>query len=136
MAAGVAGADGIALSVGSDVLIQSRHKGKVLFVGTTVRAPAGAVLAAFGPGSSNSTWRFWRCLQDFDPQGRIWIGVELARPIGKHNGTVRGKVYFKAEDKHGTFVQPKQVCAWQPQRRWPKPASPSHPGEAPCFHTV
>lgn len=48
-------------------------------------------------------------LQDFDPNGRTWIGVELTRPIGKHNGTVRGKKYFQAEEKHGTFVQPKQV---------------------------
>jgi dynactin complex subunit len=47
--------------------------------------------------------------QDFDPNGRTWIGVELTRPIGKHNGSVRGKKYFQAEEKHGTFVQPKQA---------------------------
>ena len=41
---------------------------------------------------------------DFDPSGREWIGVELERPIGKHDGKVKKRRYFTATPKHGTFV--------------------------------
>jgi protein phosphatase len=34
--------------------------------------------------------------------------VELERPIGKHNGSVKGEFYFEAKPKHGTFVPPDQ----------------------------
>jgi tubulin-folding cofactor B len=38
-----------------------------------------------------------------------WIGVEYDEPIGKHNGTVGDKAYFKAKSKHGAFVRPNLV---------------------------
>ncbi|CAE7838556.1 pef-1, partial [Symbiodinium sp. KB8] len=44
----------------------------------------------------------------FDPQNRLWVGVELERPIGKHDGTVKGQFYFESKPKHGTFVAPAQ----------------------------
>ena len=31
----------------------------------------------------------------------IYIGVELDDPVGKHNGTVKGKRYFKCRDRYG-----------------------------------
>ncbi|KAI6654254.1 Kinesin-like protein KIF13A [Oopsacas minuta] len=34
----------------------------------------------------------------------IWVGLQLHEPIGKHNGTVESKVYFKCKEKHGAFV--------------------------------
>jgi len=40
----------------------------------------------------------------FDPAGREWIGVELERPIGKHDGKVKNVRYFTSKPKHGTFV--------------------------------
>ncbi|XP_041963180.1 kinesin-like protein KIF13A isoform X1 [Alosa sapidissima] len=36
----------------------------------------------------------------------IWVGVELELAVGKHNGTVQGRVYFRCEAGHGVFVQP------------------------------
>ena len=38
-----------------------------------------------------------------------WVGVTLATPSGKNNGTVLGKSYFKCAAKHGLFVRKTQV---------------------------
>uniref|UniRef100_A0A669BT78 Kinesin family member 13A n=1 Tax=Oreochromis niloticus TaxID=8128 RepID=A0A669BT78_ORENI len=34
----------------------------------------------------------------------IWIGVKLDMAVGKHNGTVQGRVYFRCPPGHGVFV--------------------------------
>ena len=31
----------------------------------------------------------------------IFVGIELDAPDGKHNGTVKGKRYFKCRDRYG-----------------------------------
>ncbi|XP_049323919.1 kinesin-like protein KIF13A isoform X2 [Astyanax mexicanus] len=36
----------------------------------------------------------------------IWVGVELDRAVGKHNGTVQGRVYFRCASGHGVFTRP------------------------------
>ncbi|MCJ8745409.1 hypothetical protein PDJAM_G00129810 [Pangasius djambal] len=36
----------------------------------------------------------------------IWVGVELDCAVGKHNGTVQGRVYFRCATGHGAFVRP------------------------------
>ncbi|KTF77313.1 hypothetical protein cypCar_00044307 [Cyprinus carpio] len=36
----------------------------------------------------------------------IWVGVELHLAVGKHNGTVQGRVYFRCATGHGIFVKP------------------------------
>ncbi|MCI4391160.1 hypothetical protein PGIGA_G00131010 [Pangasianodon gigas] len=36
----------------------------------------------------------------------IWVGVELDCAVGKHNGTVQGRVYFRCATGHGVFVRP------------------------------
>ncbi|XP_043116313.1 kinesin-like protein KIF13A isoform X2 [Puntigrus tetrazona] len=36
----------------------------------------------------------------------IWVGVELDLAVGKHNGTVQGRVYFRCATGHGVFVKP------------------------------
>eukprot|EP00947_MAST-08B_sp_MAST-8B-sp1_P000272 g272.t1 len=41
-----------------------------------------------------------------------WVGVELARPLGKNNGTVQWKKYFECESQHGIFVRPNNVEAY------------------------
>ncbi|CAF1179764.1 unnamed protein product [Rotaria sp. Silwood1] len=35
----------------------------------------------------------------------IWYGIELDEPVGKHNGTYNGHLYFKCRDKHGIIVR-------------------------------
>ena len=37
----------------------------------------------------------------------MWIGVRYDEPVGKHDGCVKGKRYFKCDDKYGGFVQPR-----------------------------
>ena len=37
------------------------------------------------------------------------LGIELPGPTGKHNGTVKGSVYFKCAKKHGVLVVPGKV---------------------------
>ncbi|KAM9098384.1 kinesin-like protein KIF13A isoform 2-T2 [Sarcophilus harrisii] len=36
----------------------------------------------------------------------IWVGVELNVQMGKHDGTVKGKEYFRCKPQHGIFVRP------------------------------
>ena len=33
-----------------------------------------------------------------------WVGVELNKPVGRNNGTVKGVTYFSCPDEHGVFV--------------------------------
>ncbi|XP_051826600.1 kinesin-like protein KIF13A isoform X3 [Antechinus flavipes] len=35
-----------------------------------------------------------------------WVGVELNIQMGKHDGTVKGKEYFRCKPQHGIFVRP------------------------------
>ncbi|KAI9217800.1 CAP Gly-rich domain-containing protein [Blastocladiella britannica] len=46
-------------------------------------------------------------LADF--KSGVWVGVEYDEPVGKHNGTVAGKSYFTARNKHGAFVRTNKV---------------------------
>ncbi|KAJ6238928.1 dynactin 1-related microtubule-binding [Anaeramoeba flamelloides] len=43
-----------------------------------------------------------------------YVGIEYDKPVGKHNGTVKGVKYFECSDKHGAlikeeFVKPKKL---------------------------
>lgn len=58
---------------------QMLHRGTVFFVGET----------------------------EFKPS--IWVGIELDEPVGKHNGSVQNKEYFKCREKHGIFLRPTMV---------------------------
>ena len=42
---------------------------------------------------------------------RTWVGVELERPTGLNNGSVRGKAYFTCPESHGVFVPEKAIVA-------------------------
>ncbi|XP_061809864.1 kinesin-like protein KIF13A isoform X1 [Nerophis lumbriciformis] len=39
----------------------------------------------------------------------IWVGVKLDLAVGKHNGTVQGRVYFRCPPGHGVFVKPSRL---------------------------
>jgi len=38
-----------------------------------------------------------------------WVGVQLDEPIGKHDGSVNGQLYFKCPDRFGLFTRPDKV---------------------------
>ncbi|KAI8620282.1 CAP Gly-rich domain-containing protein [Chytriomyces sp. MP71] len=42
---------------------------------------------------------------DPHPSSGLWCGIKLDRPLGTHDGVVRGKRYFKCEENHGLFVK-------------------------------
>ncbi|KAL5256718.1 hypothetical protein ACHWQZ_G011846 [Mnemiopsis leidyi] len=38
-----------------------------------------------------------------------WVGIKFDEPVGKHDGVVEGKRYFKCDNKYGAFCQPRHV---------------------------
>ncbi|KAM9724306.1 kinesin-like protein KIF13A isoform 3-T3 [Menidia menidia] len=44
----------------------------------------------------------------------IWIGVKMDMAVGKHNGTVQGRVYFRCPPDHGVFVKPSRLTRGPP----------------------
>ena len=48
-----------------------------------------------------------------DFSSNILCGVALVEKLGKHNGTVKGRYYFKCPDKHGVFVPLRKVSPVQ-----------------------
>mmetsp|Transcript_8956 Transcript_8956/g.16829 ORF Transcript_8956/g.16829 Transcript_8956/m.16829 type:complete len:678 (+) Transcript_8956:257-2290(+) len=45
-----------------------------------------------------------------------WIGVELDNPVGKNNGTVKGKSYFECPEKCGVFAKARDVVPMREKR--------------------
>ncbi|RDD41602.1 Tubulin-specific chaperone B [Trichoplax sp. H2] len=38
-----------------------------------------------------------------------WIGVQLDRPIGRHNGLFKGRQYFTCPHRYGVFTRPENI---------------------------
>ncbi|KAM6912787.1 CAP-Gly domain-containing linker protein 4 [Xenentodon cancila] len=71
--------DGSEVRVGERVLVVGQRTGVVQFCGKT----------SFAPG--------------------VWLGIELDKPSGKNDGSVRGVRYFSCPPKHGVFAPPSHV---------------------------
>ncbi|XP_030225814.1 kinesin-like protein KIF13A isoform X2 [Gadus morhua] len=44
----------------------------------------------------------------------IWVGLQLDMALGKHNGTVQGRVYFRCPPGRGVFVKPSRLTKGPP----------------------
>lgn len=98
--------------VGGRVFVKDKNlEGVVKFVGTT----------HFAPGK--------------------WIGIHLAEPKGKNNGSIQGKAYFTCPDNCGLFVRQNQILMLdsgpeaapshsfipKPESKIPMPSMTKHP---------
>ena len=66
-----------------------------------------------------------------------WVGLELDRPLGKHDGEVNGTRYFNAKPEHGIIVrriqlQPIGVISLDRTAQEPSPKVPPAVGGAPA----
>ncbi|XP_052009518.1 CAP-Gly domain-containing linker protein 4-like isoform X2 [Xyrauchen texanus] len=71
--------ESIEMRLGERVLVVGQRTGVVRFYGKT----------SFAPG--------------------FWLGIELDKPSGKNDGSVRGVRYFSCPPKHGVFAPPSRV---------------------------
>ena len=62
------------------------------------------VLVDLKAGNKVAKVRYIGPFQHAKDKTEIWVGLELTEPIGKNNGTVGTKVYFKCRENHGAFV--------------------------------
>lgn len=46
-----------------------------------------------------------------------WVGIELEYPFGNHNGSWRGRSYFRSKSKHGLFTHASNVRLHQKSQR-------------------
>ncbi|KAF8682303.1 Dynein associated protein [Rhizoctonia solani] len=56
-----------------------------------------------------------------------WVGIELAAPNGKNDGSVKDVVYFSCAPNHGVFVRPSQVKIVSTPGQASRPASRNGP---------
>lgn len=50
-----------------------------------------------------------RFIGETDFAAGLWIGLSFSEPIGKNNGTVQGREYFRCKPKHGMMVRRSRV---------------------------
>ena len=47
----------------------------------------------------------------------IRFGIELSEPVGKNNGSIRGKSYFNCPENHGIFTQSSKISKSPPIKK-------------------
>lgn len=50
-----------------------------------------------------------RYIGETDFADGLWVGLALPRPVGKNNGTVQGRQYFKCKPKCGIMLRPSRI---------------------------
>uniref|UniRef100_A0AAV2MDB0 Kinesin family member 13A n=1 Tax=Knipowitschia caucasica TaxID=637954 RepID=A0AAV2MDB0_KNICA len=66
----------------------------------------------------------------------IWIGVKLDLAVGKHNGTVQGRVYFRCPPGYGVFVKPSRLSRGPPSTETDCDQPPSSSSSSPPHHLL
>jgi dynactin 1 len=82
------------------------------FIGAVVEVSLGRGIVRFYGPTSFQTGR--------------WVGIELAEPKGKNDGTVNGVSYFTCKPNYGVFIKPSQVKVVGIQQPSVRPARRSH----------
>ena len=110
--------------LGEKSRIQPRHR-----ISIEAASPAidfkinDRVLVDLKAGNKVAKVRYIGPFQHAKDKTEIWIGLELTEPIGKNNGTVGTKVYFKCREKHGAFVPLSKVITVCDNRQQTRPSA-------------
>ncbi len=72
-------------------------------------APVGDRCELSGDASSVSRRGSVQHLGTVDFQPGVWVGIRLDEPLGKNDGSVKGKKYFEAGQNYGVFAKPSKV---------------------------
>ncbi|KAJ6839663.1 tubulin-folding cofactor B [Iris pallida] len=59
------------------------------------------------PGEKRGVVKFVGTAETLAPG--FWVGIQLDEPLGKHDGTVKGKRYFVCPPQHGLLLRPDKV---------------------------
>ncbi|THU71272.1 hypothetical protein C4D60_Mb08t33800 [Musa balbisiana] len=59
------------------------------------------------PGEKRGIVKFVGRAEDLGPG--FWVGIQYDEPLGKHDGTVKGKRYFDCPPQHGVMLRPDKV---------------------------
>ncbi|KAG7691536.1 hypothetical protein KL951_005373 [Ogataea haglerorum] len=62
-----------------------------------------------GNTSKSGVIKFVGKVDEIDNGKCIWVGVELELPLGKNDGSLKGKRFFDCEKNHGCFVKPSKI---------------------------
>lgn len=79
-------------------------EGRALAVGDQV-----AVLAEHSDDSQDERFGQVVFIGPTDLGDGVWAGVSLDKPLGKHDGRVRGRRYFDCKENHGVLVRPSKL---------------------------
>ena len=60
-------------------------------------------------GDRRGTVRYVGAVSVLSPDGSAWVGIELDEPLGKNDGTCKGKRYFTCNPNYGVFLRPDKV---------------------------